>query len=87
LLTGIITELSDRIAKDHVYRKPEIMFNENIMIIRLDEVHSDLQSIITSMEVIEISCRNKNILIKFKIIPSQAFKNPILILTLMRKMK
>ncbi len=87
LLNGIITELSDRIATNHVHRKPEIIFNDHAMIVRLDDVHSDFQSIITSMEVIEISCRNKNISIRFKIIPSQAFKNPILILTLMRKMK
>jgi len=87
LLAGIVAELSERIAKDHVHRKPEIIFNDNLMVVRLDEVHSDFQTIITSMEVIEVSCRNKNILIKFKIIPSQAFKNPILIITLMRKMK
>lgn len=87
LLAAIISEFSDGIAKDHVYRKPEIIFNDNLMIVRLDGVHSDFQSIITSMEVAEVSCRNKNILIKFKILPSQAFKNPILILSLMRKMK
>jgi len=87
LLSAIINELSDGIAKDHVYRKPEIIFNDNLMTVRLDRVHSDFQSIITSMEVTEVSCRNKNILIKFKIIPSQAFRNPTLILSLMRKMK
>lgn len=87
LLAGMIAELSDRIAKSHVYREPEIIFNDHVMIIRLDGVHADFQSIITSMEVIEISCTNKKISITFKIIPSQAFKNPILIVTLMRKMK